>query len=795
MFVHRPFLKISVLVLTLYLISVWAKILQHPPWLLPGTEILALVILLLTLAAGVRVLILRHRTFATTFIAPPPSNLVPQAIERKTELKRLHRQLLQAHRPLVLCGIGGLGKTTMAQMFGYHYKSEFRHVAWLSAVAVFTAEEEYRDANAEYFLRAFTDNVGLKKWINVVFDPLNRPVDHFRQVLAKLAEVPGPNLLIVDNAPEITSMYAEDLSILMESWSVLITARSGISNMDFFELEALTDQEALNLFWSIYEGSRLSQKGDMQRREIPELLVMLQHIAHHTLTIELLAAYAREKKLAVRMLCAEVMARGLNHLEGYDITIAKSGKIQPLHAHLRDTFLLDLNSAELELMRYFSILPPDGSVLDGQLMQADFLCDLFGKSGDSVDFINQLRALSRLRWLVEREDRYACHPVIADTARLQLKPNVENCTVLVKHVTDLIQPDTDRHEHSIYRAKYAPLAAAVFNSLWKEKADFSIADNALATLGHQLGKLYQNLGNLYQALDVKKKVVAIREKVLNHDHPDLATSYSGLAIAYGALDQSNQKLEYNLKALDIRQKVLPPDHPELAQTYNNIATCYTHLGDTDKRLAYHLKAKEIREKVLPPDHLDLAESYSNLGGTYRTKRALDESLAFHHKALAIREKVLPPDHPVLANTYNNLGLAYRTQRDYQKSLEYYQKALAIREKSLPPLHPKLAQSYNNIAGTYRNLGEPTISLSYHEKALIIREATLPPNHKDLASLYFSLGLTYRDLGDLAKAAHYLQQTVLIREKSYPPGHKDTQKAREWLTKIQSENDLKGMSSS
>ncbi len=740
--VYRPVLKLSFIALTLYFALVWAKLLPHPAWMPQEVEPLTVIGgILFSIVAWWEEIVEKVRgqrpQIEPKYFARPPADLAPGAIGRTNELKKLHNQLRSARRPVVICAIGGLGKTTLAQMFWRQYKGEYDHVAWLSAVAVFSAEEERRTENAEYFLRAFTDNVELKTKLAITFDPQERPVQHFRQVVAALAAVTGRNLLVVDNAPEAAAAFAEDLSKLSENWRILITSRHEIQNMEVFELETLTPPEAAQVFWNIY--SKRSER--LTRSETLTILdALLRAIGYHTLTVELLAAYAREKKLDIPALRAELEERGLGKLDGYNVTVKKSGKNQPLHAHLRDTFLLDLGAAEKELMRYFCILPPAGAAIAPELMSEDILCLLLGKQEDKPGFHNLLRDLTRLHWLVERDGAYACHPVIAETAKTQLQPDAENCAVLIKNVTNLLIPDEEKHEHGIAHKPYAPLGEAVFNGVWKGNGDFSKTDEAMAGLALGLGWLFQELGEFYKALDYSKKMLAIREKVLPAEHPDLAQSYNNLAATYVALGEHRKSLEYNQKALAIWEKVRPSDHPDLATSYNNLAVTYGALGEHQKRLEYNQKSLAIREKVLPDEHPDLAQSYNNLAETYRELGEYQESLEYNQKALATWEKVLPSDHPDLALSYNNLSLTYGALGENEKGLEYSLKALAIREKVLPPEHPDLAQSYNNLAWAYYTLGDLDKACNYMRRAVTILEKSLPANHPHLLMARKSLAI-------------------------------------------------------
>jgi tetratricopeptide (TPR) repeat protein len=630
-------------------------------------------------------------------------------------------------------------------------------------------------------------------------------------VIAALGDKKGRNLLMIDNASAAAASYLGQLSQL-DDWRILLTSRDNIHNCTLFELDVLKPKEAVDLFNRIYTKTVYDDI-------LPQIL---RGIGYHTLTIELIAAYAREKNLTIEALHAELNERGLRNLEDYDVTVPKSDRIQSLNAHLRDTFFLDLSADEKEIMLYLSVLPPDGADMDTSLMSEEKLSDYFGKNDNFVAFHNTLKGLVKLHWVIEREGTFALHPVIQETTYLQLKPDAENCAVLIKNVTHWFVPDKTTNEPLINRARFAPLGESILRGVYKTDENFTEEDLDVANLAGWLDNLFSDFGQVYKSLEYSQKALAIREKVLPPDHPDLASSYNNLAATYGALGQNDKQLAYHQKALAIREKVLPPDHPDLANSYNNLAATYGALGQNDKRLEYHqkalairekvlppdhpnlassynnlaatygalgqndenlkytLKALAIREKVLPPDHPDLANSYNNLAATYGALGQNDEDLKYSLKALAIREKVLPPDHPNLAQSYNNLAETYGALKQHDKRLAYNQKALAIWEKVLPPDHPNLASSYNNLAETYGALGQHDKQLAYHQKALAIREKVLPPDHPNLASSYNNLAKTYHDLGNIHLAIEYMQKAVVIREKALPPEHPDVLSSKEGL---------------
>ncbi len=375
----------------------------------------------------------------------------------------------------------------------------------------------------------------------------------------------------MDNVPEAAAAYTPDLGTLSD-WDILLTSRDAIQNTDIFELDVLAPDEAAAVFERICHSDGVTSSHPVTHPGTdPALAEILRDIGYHTLTIELLAAYAREKRLDPAALLAELRQRDLARLDDYEVSVARSHKMQGLNAHLRDVFLLDLSEAEKDIMRNCAILPPAGTVMDAALMSDDQLCTLMGKQDEAVAFKNTLHRLARLHWLEAKKGGYWCHPVIAETAKLQLLPDAENCAVLIKNVTRLLVPDSEANEPRIKRLPYAPLGVAVLKGVWKVDGVFVEADKAVAWLAVWLDNVFRAAGELYKALAYIQKGLAIQEKALPLEHPDLATSYNNLAVTYHALGDLDKAIAFMRQAVGILDKSLPANHPNTQKTKKSLA--------------------------------------------------------------------------------------------------------------------------------------------------------------------------------------------------------------------------------
>lgn len=698
----------------------------------------------------------------------PSISLENDFLGRMEELSQLRNKLESTSRLVLMNGLGGIGKTTLATAYIHKYGSCYDHLVWID--------------RGEDLISSVALNAELAHHLNFPIEKEEELEIRFRQILRKLHALSGNNLFIIDNAQEqVAQKTIYEALPGSPHWKVLLTSRLKLNGFDCFPLQTLSLTDSKTLFKKYF-------KGDFSDDDLEGLL---KGIGFHTLTVELLAKLLDKLNnlVSIPQLVEILEKRQLDDPDLQEKIWARySGEERGVYFHLMKAFqLAGLSEKEKWILKQFVVLPVERYAVAT-------LAELIQEQPFALN--KTLNGLAVKGWLSLFEDKtFSIHRLIRQVVEYQLSPSFYDAEALIEAM--IVKTSADLYVNPLTAnapwLKYAAAIERFFNREEHEK---------LTDLRENIGSIYIELGQYSEALEYGQKVIGFKEKMLSEDRLGLANSYKQLAAMHCGLGQYAEAKQFQEKTIAIEEVVLHKHHPDLADSYGGLAEIYLYLGQFLEAIEFQKKAIAIQEEVLEANHPMLAHSYHNLGCMYRdlwrftdtlsseekaperTEDELVEAASFQKKAIAIGEAVFEPNHPKLAIFYGAISNTFQHLKLYAQAVEYQNRALTIREAILDKHHPHQAYSYNNAALLYRDLKQYSQALMLQNKAVAILEMAFEPNHPHLCNSYFVLSTIYEASGDYPEALRFLGKAITILETDVKPNHLRLIRAYNLMTNIQ-----------
>src|SRR6266851_4032398 len=159
----------------------------------------------------------------------------------------------------------------------------------------------------------------------------------------------------------------------------------------------------------------------------------------------------------------------------------------------------------------------------------------------------------------------------------------------------------------------------------------------VAFLNNELGLVYDNLGQKQEALRYYQQALAITREV--GDRGGEGTILNNLGAVYDDLGQKQEALRYYEQALAITREV--GDRAGEGGTLNNLGSVYNALGQKQEALCYYEQALAISREV--GDRAGEGGTLWNIGALYSRQDRNDAALACFLLARDIYQEVLSPN--------------------------------------------------------------------------------------------------------------------------------------------------------
>jgi tetratricopeptide (TPR) repeat protein/transcriptional regulator with XRE-family HTH domain len=295
-----------------------------------------------------------------------------------------------------------------------------------------------------------------------------------------------------------------------------------------------------------------------------------------------------------------------------------------------------------------------------------------------------------------------------------------------------------------------------------------------------LGLIFWDQGDYEQAAAVHKRALAIREKEFGSNHPAIAVCIANLALVCADQGRYREAALLHTRALTIYEETFGPDDSLVGLCLNNLGLVYYDQGHYEEAETVQSRALANWEKSLGPNHPQVGVALSNLANTYYQQTRYLEAETLLLRAMTILENGVGTDHASFALSLNNLAKVYREQGRYDEAEALFLRALAIREKSLGPAHPYVATTLYDFAELHRARGRSEEAEQLYLRAVTIQEKAFGPDHHYLAAHLCDFAQFYEAQGRGEDAQLLYARALAIKEKVLGAGHAATRTVRERL---------------
>jgi tetratricopeptide (TPR) repeat protein len=579
-------------------------------------------------------------------------------IGRKKDLEKLHQLLTEKKKVVVVNGMGGIGKTTLAAAYTFQYHDYYKKLVWITQ-------------SQEDITNDFVQNAELIQSLNIATEgeQADQLLGEILHALRNITE--RPKLLVIDNAFESLEQHLDQLPSQPE-WDLLVTSRESIEGLHTMPLDFLDETEAVALF----------QKHCSRITDMEVIRELVNTVELHTLTIEILARTADKQRRE-----PEVLKKALETDLKANVKTAHSKKnqIERITSYLGTIFdFSTLSEDEMWLLKNFCAIPPE-------FHEYDLLFKLIVStdSDKAGNFAETLEALVYKGWLLkdQTQDSYRMHRVMVEVGIHKLDISADDINTLLGNVADELYLDETK-DNPVDKFQWISFGQACLKVAASKKSEHYTG--VLCNMGLR----YHDLGKYQEAKMLLQTSVDVHERSTGGE--EISRSHTGLALVLKALGEYQNAKALLQKAMISAEKNFGELHPSTAVTYSNLALVLQDLGEYQNAKALLQKAMISDEKNFGELHPTTAVRYSNLALVLQDLGEYQSAKELLQKAMISAEKNFGELHPTTAVSYSNLALVLQDLGEFDRAIPLAEKALRIFEQALPQGHPNIETVRGNL---------------------------------------------------------------------------------------------------
>ena len=654
-------------------------------------------------------------------VSIPPFSLGPNSrmgdgfVGRRKKLLDIQAKLNSGMKPVVLNGLGGIGKTELALHFGHGYRANCKGHVFFT-----TFSNSIRETLISMYA-SLRDKPAIEK---------PAPDQMLAAVVNTLGKCKCSDILIVDNVDAdqgcLGDLLNDEIYNRLEQMDIRLILTTRFEWDDAIDVDILENEELYQIFHTY--SPNLAQT-DMDS--------LIAAVNGHTLTIDLMARMLNGKGIrpVTPQMLLDAFRRDAVREEKYRRIAThyhQNLRQATIYEHLSAVFdMAALSDEAKDILRFATLLPADGM---SSVLFADCL------SGDMEDVLTDL---SEHGWLTANDGLLTIHPVVRLVCRTELNPLDKACTDFLNILWNGCDDDVQDHQKA---SQIADVFATAANTLTDPDGDWA----------HHAGYILNQLGDFSTALKFNLEYVSKCE--LTHS-PNLATAYRNTAVSYTNLGQtelSQQYLDLSASCCDINS------HYNLALYFHTQSDNLRLQGRAEAALIAANKAMDHWLQMAYPPALPIALTHDSLGAIYCNAGDGQNALEHHLAALDILKPMGKHAGSHLGTCWDNLANAHMLLGNFQQALECLENAKTIYEETLRKNHPDWGILYDNMGAVYARLKQYEQALSCHQEALEVFRAN-PCNPLDQVYVHCNIANAYQCMEQYDQAINSYQdaQRILV----------------------------------
>jgi tetratricopeptide (TPR) repeat protein len=625
---------------------------------------------------------------------------------RTAEIERLTKALRQG-RPVMISGMGGIGKSDLARKVAEEIRAEFPGAA---------LQVELQPDNKPV---SATEVVGT---LILALAPTRKLPDTLAERVAILRPLMQgqKGILLLDNAAAHEQI--QPLENLWHGWAILITSR---------------------VRW-VVQGGKLERLEPMEINDAEILVATLTENYERTLTeieVKQVAKACQYHPLALHVASAYLGTFTHHAVENYIEqvrTAPMSALVAPEYANVAQVLgvsiehLHETNPTDCERWHLLALMP---DTFDAELAGA-LLGKLIEDEEPDVERLNKTTTKATLDTLVRlnlldtilsttENDRvrYRLHDFLTDYAlrhSLRHPPQSTQDRAVRCHALEVLQWGGNLQD--LYLEGQSVKTLLAFDVIWNhlngawEKLNQS--EDNIATYVTERFTLW-----LVYFLDLRLpprtlmpyQEAGIRAARIRNNRSSEGILLGNLGILYKNLGKIQTAINYYNQSLAIAVEI--NDKRNEGNWLGNLGNSYYQLGNVRTSIKYFEQAVAIAREI--EDRRNEGNWLGNLGIAYANVGEIPTAINYHKQALKITREI--KDKRNEGNHLGNLGIAYEKMGDTRNAINYQEQALSIARE----INDKrmAGNVFSNLGNIYKSMGKVRTAIDLYKQALEIARNT------------------------------------------------------------------------